>query len=998
MEETNLIEIGIYEAVEPLREVPEGVLYRAVEKTSRRPVLIKIYYPSLAWTEELLNEFFNLLSYLRFIEHDNLLPILDMGKHRGAPYIVFPGETTTLLHDRPAPPASRADLLNFYHKIASALDFLHKQEILHGCLNTQNILVDAGGEPKLFDYGLSGIFKKLLLENLEEGFENLAISDLRCTAPEQILGRNPSRASDIYAYGIVLYYYTFGGFPIEGNTAPAAALSLLHWTQAPISIPSHVPSGAVSILQKCLQTAPEDRFKSFAQLLSALERLQAGKTNWLRYKKKFRTSGVIPRRTLWYALGLLTLAALFAAYRFYPRETTSPPPTPPTPASTAQAIPSPTTAPTRTAPPPLAAPTTIAETPPPSEQNETTLKPAMEREQPRLPVQVLSPANIAQVTELARLGFGKPEDADASPDDRYFAVATSAGVFLFEGRTYLKWIDPQGWATSVQFSHNGDILAIGLDSGEIQLWDWKDETKKAVLSGHTARVTKLIFSSNDQLLYSASHDRHIIVWNPNQNRLIRKIAAHPVPVNDIAVSSDGRTLVSCADDQLIRIWDVQLGEKIFEQPFKGKPQAVAISPDNAYFAAGGDTGFIYQWNLINSRTPLNTTLQLRTDPIPAQARIWSLAYLNDAALLAGKDNGQYTTYNPTRRSYDGSLLNFSIPPPTKDLLDVYGPKFKFDSRAFSYGNTIISLNWDGRMTVQGNEIFQPVYDILDRLDFSPDGSILAAGGKRGTVSVWNVNTNETLYRAASPIPFGDPISPDGASIVILERKTVRITLSGDHIVEESYRQVSLNTGSVTGTLSETVRDGWVSYAREGTVLISGNLNQSKTWDYTNRFETYSNWRKENSCLITTSQNDNETLQILSSAGILNAWNNLAKRICAKSLGANLPAFSSSLNFMTYLNSNGLIEGFDVESGQTRWRYKPESRVTALAVSPSGDLVAAGTESGEVIFLDAQNGSLLASITGNFKAVRAIEFSEDGVRLATAGDDGVTRVFGIPASQ
>ncbi|GAB4458901.1 MAG: hypothetical protein Kow0070_13190 [Anaerolineales bacterium] len=289
MEDTNLSEIGMYEAVEPLREVPEGVLYRAVEKNSGAPVLIKIYYPSLAWSEEILNEFFNLLSYLRFIEHDNLLPILDMGKYNGKPYIVFPGETSTLLHDRLAAPASRAELLGFYYKIASALDFLHKQEILHGSLNTQNILISSNGDPKLFDYGLSGVFKKLLLENLEEGFENLAVADLHCTAPEQIMGRTPSRASDIYAYGMVLYYCTFGGFPIEGKTTPSKALLLLNRQKFKIGdIPSHIPAGALSLLQKCLQPAPEDRFASFAQILNALERLQAGKGIRLRYKKKVR--------------------------------------------------------------------------------------------------------------------------------------------------------------------------------------------------------------------------------------------------------------------------------------------------------------------------------------------------------------------------------------------------------------------------------------------------------------------------------------------------------------------------------------------------------------------------------------------------------------------------------------------------------------------------------------------------------------------------------------
>lgn len=1001
MEERKRSDIGIYTAVELLSEVPEGVLYQAVEKTTRRTVLIKHYYPSLQWSEETLNEFFNLLSYLRFIEHENLLPVLDMGKQDGAPYIVYPGETTTFLRDHPAPSASRNQLLDFYYKIASALDFLHRQEILHGNLNTQNILIAPDGSPKLLDYGLSGVFKKLLLENLAEGFENLSLSDLRTTAPEQIAGRSPSRASDIYACGMLLYYYTFGAFPLDGNNTPAAALALLEWSH-PSTIPaSRLTTDVLKIIQKCIQPQPEARFKNFAQILNVIERLRAGKPIWLRYKKRIRTHRRIPG----YVLGILTLAALLTAYYLYPRNTTAALPPPPTPVSTTQNTASPAASPGASLPLPLPRATatqtrspTLLSTPLPEVQ--TRLKPATEQERPVLPTQVISPENIGGLIELSRLGYGKPEDADVAADKQHIAIATSAGVFLFRGNTYLKWIDAHGWATSVQFANNSNLLAIGLDNGEIQLWDWKTETQKATLNGHTARVIKILFSGNDRLLYTAAYDRQIIVWDLNQNRTIHKIAAHAAPLNDIAVSGDGRTLVSCADDQYIRLWDVQSGIKIHEFLFKGKPQAVAISSDNAYFAVGGDSGLIYQWNLINSRSPIKTALQLRTDPIPVKARIWSLAYINkDNDLLAGIDDGQYIIYNPARLSYGGAALNFVIQPPPKKLLDIFGAKFKFDSRSFQYENSVISLNWDGKVTLLQTEILAPMYDILDRLDFSPDGKILAAGGRRGTVNVWNLTSNQALYRANAPLPFGDPLAPDGTSLVILDTKTVRITLSGEHIVEEAYLPVSLNGAPLVDRLSESIKDGWVSYARGGTVLISANLAQSKTWDYTNGFETFSSWKKRNGCLITVSQNDNDILQILSSAGVLPEWNDLTQRICAKSGGVRLPAVSSDLTFMAYLNSNGLIEGFDVENGQSLWRYKAESKITALAVSPNGTLVAAGSENGDLILLDARLGAPLRTLRGNFKAVRAIKFSEDGIRLAAAGEDGLVRLFGIhPSSQ
>jgi WD40 repeat protein len=1006
MEEKIITSIGNFEAIEILRKVPEGVLYKAVEKNTQDHVLIKIYYPSLVWSEDILNEFFNLISYLRFIEHNNLLPISDVGKYEGLPYVVFPGDSTTLLRDRQNPPTTRKELLDFFYKIADALDYLHKQEILHGILNTENIIIDSNGEPKMFDHGLSGIFKKLLLENLEDGFDNLSVSDLRCTSPEQILGRAPTRTSDIYSFGMVFYYYALGDFPFSGKSDPDTAVSLLESMPVQVSnIPDHVSGDILRFIQKCIQVEPNARFTSFTQALKVLERLQAGKWVRLQFKKRIKTERKLPRYTFRYTIGILLMAGLFAVYYFYPRNTEASPPAPPTVAATAQTesiIPA--SEMTEASIPPAneqstQEPVTTEEASAPPVQIQPLSKPAMEMDKPDKPIQVISLSNVGNIREFDRLGYGKPEQADASPNNQYFAVASSAGVFIFSGASYLNWIDPEDWATSVQFSTDNNILAIGVKSGDIQLWDWKNESKIATLKRHKAKITKIIFSSNDRLLYSASQDQHVIVWDLNQQSSIQDITAHSAPVNDIAVSTDGRTLVSCSDDQLIRIWDIASGRKIYELRFEGKPKAVAVSSDNAYFAAGGDRGFIRQWPLIDARSLTTTTLLPRTDAIPVKSRIWSLDYIeNDTKLLAGIDDGNSKTYSASQLEYKGVSLGFIIEPPLKDLVDIFGPKFGFESFSTIYQGNIVSLNWDGGVTAGGKELIQPVYDILDRLDFSPDGNILASGGRRKTTNVWNLNTNQVLFRSQNELPFGNPIAPNGSSLVVLVSKTARITQTGEYIIEESYKQVSLSGTSVVGELSEAIPNSNVSYARNGTVLISGSLVASKSWDYGSGFETFSSGRSSIAgCFVTTSNNDNEILQIMSAAGILPTADDRAKNICAKSSQTNLPAASGDLRLLAYVNSSGLVEGYDTSTKLSLWRFRTDSRVLALAVSPDGTIVVAGGENGKITFINGQNGELLNEITGNFGAVRAIKFSEDGTKLATVGDDGTTRLFGITST-
>jgi len=319
MEDNGIKSIDKYEITETIRETAEGVMYRAVDKTTRKKVLIKEYYPELKWSNKVLDEFFNLAGYLRFVEHEYILSVEDIGKHKGKPYIVFSDTVTTLLCDRQAGHPDQEETINFMFRVAEALDFIHKQEVLHGGLNPENIAIDPNGYPLLFDFGFSGVFKKLLRENMNDGFDNLSISDLRYTAPEQIMGRNPTRTSDIYAFGIVAYYYVFGEYPFDGEYTAEIALS--HFSDDLILVhpPQSISVDTFQFIQKCLQVEPDQRFASFSQILSNLERMKSGKKIRTRIKKRFaiKTKPVLSRiparSSISFAVVLLG-ASLFATY------------------------------------------------------------------------------------------------------------------------------------------------------------------------------------------------------------------------------------------------------------------------------------------------------------------------------------------------------------------------------------------------------------------------------------------------------------------------------------------------------------------------------------------------------------------------------------------------------------------------------------------------------------------------------------------------------------
>jgi CheY-like chemotaxis protein len=91
-------------------------------------------------------------------------------------------------------------------------------------------------------------------------------------APERILGKPATPASDVFSLGAILYHAVAGRPPFRGDTPAAVMLSVC--TDQPLETPPHVPQSVDAIIRRCLMREPADRFPSPAELRGALERLK----------------------------------------------------------------------------------------------------------------------------------------------------------------------------------------------------------------------------------------------------------------------------------------------------------------------------------------------------------------------------------------------------------------------------------------------------------------------------------------------------------------------------------------------------------------------------------------------------------------------------------------------------------------------------------------------------------------------------------------------------
>ena len=121
-----------------------------------------------------------------------------------------------------------------------------------------------------------------------------------------------------------------------------------------------------------------------------------------------------------------------------------------------------------------------------------------------------------------RLGKGRIDEIEYSPDGTLLAVASSIGIWLHDahaGHTLDLLTAQTDRVTSVTFSPNGTTLASGSRDGTIRLWDVKTRTLRSTLTAHTDTVLCVVFSADGTSLASGSKDNTICLWDTQTGKL-----------------------------------------------------------------------------------------------------------------------------------------------------------------------------------------------------------------------------------------------------------------------------------------------------------------------------------------------------------------------------------------------------------------------------------------------------------------------------------------------
>lgn len=181
------------------------------------------------------------------------------------PYIVMeaiPGQT--LLPRLPELPLPDAEVAKIGVKIAMALDDLHRQHVVHLDIKPSNIMFRPTGEAVLLDYGLSHHFR--LPDLMQEEFR-LPFGTAPYMSPEQLRGIRNDPRSDLFALGVLLYFFSTGVRPFgESETLRGMRRRLWRDPVPPRGLRGDYQPWLQEIVLRCLEIEPAWRYPTAAQL------------------------------------------------------------------------------------------------------------------------------------------------------------------------------------------------------------------------------------------------------------------------------------------------------------------------------------------------------------------------------------------------------------------------------------------------------------------------------------------------------------------------------------------------------------------------------------------------------------------------------------------------------------------------------------------------------------------------------------------------------------
>jgi eukaryotic-like serine/threonine-protein kinase len=266
--------IGRYEILGVLGKGSMGLVYKAQDPKINRLVAIKTIRFSDEFDEDVVQEikerFFREAEIAGQLSHPSIVTIHDVGEDEDLTYMAMEfleGEDLDNF-------ITRKSLLSFRRvlavvgRIAEALDYAHKANVIHRDIKPANVMLLKNGNVKVTDFGIA---KAISSSRTKTG---VILGTPNYMSPEQIMGQKIDARSDLFSLGVLFFQLITGELPFHGDNLSGLLYQITQIKHpSPRSYNPKIPQICEQILDKALAKDPAKRFRSAAEMSRVINSL-----------------------------------------------------------------------------------------------------------------------------------------------------------------------------------------------------------------------------------------------------------------------------------------------------------------------------------------------------------------------------------------------------------------------------------------------------------------------------------------------------------------------------------------------------------------------------------------------------------------------------------------------------------------------------------------------------------------------------------------------------
>lgn len=256
-----------------------GIVYRATDMHMHRPVAVKLIRSGgdVSLDEEVAGRFLREAKNTARVQHENIIEVYDLGRSENGDLFfvmeLLEGEslsTRLRKEGRLAPEVA----VHIMRQMCAALHVTHTAGIIHRDLKPANVMLlrRAGDSDfvKVLDFGVAKSYSNDQETALTH--TGMLVGTLEYMAPEQIMGRKVDGRTDVYSVGIVLFRMLTGKPTFRDAGVPAMIHAHLNVKPKLITeVYAKLPKSLATVVAKCLEKLPEDRYQTMEELSEALQ-------------------------------------------------------------------------------------------------------------------------------------------------------------------------------------------------------------------------------------------------------------------------------------------------------------------------------------------------------------------------------------------------------------------------------------------------------------------------------------------------------------------------------------------------------------------------------------------------------------------------------------------------------------------------------------------------------------------------------------------------------